>query len=73
MRIPKPAIEMSIGIMVNKKRCLNLSDKYAMHIENANAPAQGGMEYSWVSIASTPIRDMRKKKKGNTHGHSYKT
>ena len=46
MRIPKPAIEMSIGIMVNKKRCLNLSDKYAMHMENANAAAQGGMEYS---------------------------
>lgn len=46
MRIPRPAIEINIGIMVNKKRCLNLSDKYAMHMENANAAAQGGMEYS---------------------------
>lgn len=58
---------------MNKKRCLNLSDKYAMHIENANAPAQGGIEYSWVSIASKPIRKMLSRKQGNTHAHSYKT
>lgn len=43
-RIPNPAMATSIGMMVNRKRWRNLSERYAMSMEKPNEAAQGGME-----------------------------
>ena len=54
IKMQKPAIEMHIGIKVNRNRCFSLSEKYATIIEKPNAAAQGGTECSWVPIVLYP-------------------
>lgn len=49
--IANPASATQIGTRVKAKRCRSLSEKKAMHMENPNAAAHGGIEYNCVVIA----------------------
>lgn len=50
-RIANPLMLNKIGKMANKKRCLIQSETTATTMAITNAPAQGGTDRSWVSMA----------------------
>lgn len=64
---------MAVGIKVKANRCLVRSENVAIIIENANAAAHGGIEYSCVRMASTKAQHTAHLVVTNTYFRSHRS